>query len=167
MPDQAPNTNLSFGSVSSAQAPGAYPRTHSPAEGRSRIHIGSRQTTAGVPLAARLETTELLREPTEALLRIRKKCEGEQCYREPSGQCYVLCPARRKAFNNTPVSASPVSPFWKHFSSLWVEEEPTQARRVLLQDLPSEFRPAGTNIRSAPMGCGRTFRKLRRLLIRQ
>jgi hypothetical protein len=88
--------------------------------------------------------TELLREPTEALLRIWKKCEGEQPLSrgEWTALAYYVQQGA-ESFDNTPVSRESCIAILEAFQAVHgLRKKPNPGKdEYYLGKLPSEFRP--------------------------
>ncbi len=93
--------------------------------------------------ADRLEVTELIREPTECLLRIRKKCEAEQplSLAEWTVLAYYVQQGA-DAICNTPVSRESCIAFLEAFQAVYkLRKKPNPGKdEYYLTKLPSEFR---------------------------
>ena len=93
--------------------------------------------------ADRLEVTELIREPTECLLRIRKKCEAEQplSLAEWTVLAYYVQQGA-DAIWNTPVSRESCIAFLEAFQAVYrLRKKPNPGKdEYYLSKLPSEFR---------------------------
>jgi hypothetical protein len=100
----------------------------------------------------RLEVAELLQEPTECLLRIRKKCEAEQplSVAEWTALAYYVQQGA-EAFDNTPVSRESCVAFLEAFQAVHrLRKKPNSGKdEYYLKNLPSEFRPVE---RKQPVG---------------
>ena len=118
-------------------------------------------------LAARLEVTELLREPTEALLRIRNKCEGEQplSRAEWTALAYYVQQGA-EAFYNTPVSRESCIAILEAFQAAHgLRKKPNPGKdEYYLKNLPSEFRPSERTHPISPDGVRQTVAETLRQL---
>jgi len=116
--------------------------------------------------ADRLEVTELIREPTECLLRIRKKCEAEQplSLAEWTVLAYYVQQGA-DAICNTPVSRESCIAFLEAFQAVYkLRKNPTRQGRVLPHEASKRIPTRGDNAAAQPRGGaadrGRTVRQL-------
>jgi len=112
--------------------------------------------------ADRLEVTELIREPTECLLRIRKKCEAEQplSLAEWTVLAYYVQQGA-DAICNTPVSRESCIAFLEAFQAVYkLRKNPTQARTSITSRSFQANSDQGRQCSPpAPRRCGRPWPK--------
>ena len=94
--------------------------------------------------ADRLEVADLLQEPTECLLRIRKKCEAEQPLSLAEWTVFAYYVQQgADAFDHTPVSTESCIAFLEAFQAVHrLRKKPNPGKDdYYLKNLPTEFRP--------------------------
>ncbi len=109
--------------------------------------------------ADRLEVTELIREPTECLLRIRKKCEAEQPLSLAEWTVFAYYVQQgAEAFYNTPVSRESCIAFLEAFQAVHrLRKKPNSGKdEYYLKNLPDEFRPEERTHPISPDGVRQT-----------
>ena len=92
----------------------------------------------------RLEVAELLREPTESLLRIRKKCEAHQPLSRAEWTAFAYYVQQgSEAFDNNPVSRESCIGMLEAFQAIHeLRKKPNPGKdEYYLGNLPGEFRP--------------------------